>query len=965
MKITGAAAKAFLVVALTIGAVVFAAMNLRERMLAPPMPDDGVVWIDTKDGVTAHDVRVESPAFNAGIRGGHILRYIYHDGAWELIERSDDVAYYLDNVGINGNLVYQVERFNSLGVSQGLWEGDVKQTEPAPLRRAETLYFGLIAIVYLIIGVFVFLRQGRAPYSFHFYWICLTAFLFYVLRPALTIGSNGEWELFDRTVLIVDHVAFLLAAPLFVHFCAVFPSKPEWLSVRWLSTSLLYVPAVLLSLGEVTLLVGQNALGDFLAAGRGALDVLGIGQFALGVVVADALLFNSYVRARTPALRLQLRWIMWGVAVAAGSFAIFYAIPYVLGNPISALSEVLGLGPLILVPLSFGYSIVRYRMMDVDVIVRRSFVHVLATATVAALYLLLLLTVGDVVKEINPTASTWVVRAVTVAVMLLITILFAPVKTWLQQTADRMFYGERYTLRKGLGEFGRALASTSELDALLASLAARLRRMLSADQLAIFVENGHEAGRFDLLLADGIDRDVKVPEDFVRWVRANAMVRGYALTEESDTGAEWAGVHYLVPCVVRDRLVAVIGIGRQTSDGSLLTSEDIEILRALSGYVAVAIDNSLLLQSEREKAEALAHLQQFSASIIESVNVGILVIDSAGIITTWNSALEEMLGIGRQEALGATALSIFNEEMITTLRAVTGTQAWVVGDVRHLYKFHTVRRDDRPIVINLSLAPFEDTAHTLAGTLVVVEDVTDRLKLEDQLQQSDKLSSIGLLAAGVAHEVNTPLAGISSYTQMLLGQIPTADPKSRLLEKVLAQTERASGIVNNLLNFSRTSGADFAALDLNRVLEDTLQLLEIQLHKSNVLVVREFAEELPEAYGNAGKLQQVFMNLILNARDAMAGGGTLELETETADHMLVVRIRDTGIGIAAENITKIYDPFFTTKSVGQGTGLGLAVSYGIVQEHAGRIFVDSQPGRGTTFTIKIPSRYRRLQVASD
>ncbi|MCC6745776.1 MAG: PAS domain S-box protein [Acidobacteria bacterium] len=965
MKITGAAIKAFLVVALTVGAVLFVAMNTRDRVKAPPTPDDGVVWVATEEGVTALDVRSGSPAFNAGIRPGQILRYIYHDGAWEYIERPDDVAYYLDDVGINGNLVYEVERFNSLGVSQGLWEGDVKQIEPAPLRRVETFYFGLIAIVYLIIGVFVFLRQGRAPYSFHFFWICLTAFLFYALKPTLTVGPDGEWELFDRCVLLVDHVAFLLAAPLFVHFCMVFPSKPEWLSVRWLSPSALYIPAVTMGVAEAVLLFGQNLAGDYLVAGRSLLDTVGVGQFAIGAVAADVLLVNSYLRARTPALRLQLRWIMWGVALAAGAFAVFYAIPYLLGQAVSTASEVLGLGPLILVPLSFGYSIVRYRMMDVDVIVRRSFVHVVATATVAALYLLLLLTVGDVVKEINPTASTWVVRAVTVAVMLLITILFAPVKTWLQQTADRLFYGERYTLRKGLGEFGRALASTSELDSLLASLAARLRRMLSADQLAIVVENAHQTGRFDVLLADGIDGDIRIPSDFSRWVRANAVMRGYALADESGQDAEWAGVHYLVPCVVRDRLVAVIGIGRQTSDGSLLTSEDIEILRALSGYVAVAIDNSLLLQSEREKSEALAHLQQFSASIIESVNVGILVIDSSGIITTWNSALEEMLGIGRDEALGSSALQIFNEEMITTLRAVTGTAAWVVGDVRHLYKFRTVRRDDRPIVINLSLAPFEDTAHTLAGTLVVVEDVTDRLKLEDQLQQSDKLSSIGLLAAGVAHEVNTPLAGISSYTQMLLGQIPDSDPKSRLLEKVLLQTERASGIVNNLLNFSRTSGSDFAALDLNRVLEDTLQLMEIQLHKSNVTIKRTYAEELPEAYGNASKLQQVFMNLILNARDAMASGGTLDIETETADHMLVVRIRDTGIGIAAENITKIYDPFYTTKSVGQGTGLGLAVSYGIVQEHAGRIFVDSQPGVGTTFTIKIPSRYRRLQVASD
>lgn len=964
MRIGGSALKTIVVVALAIGAIVFAALNMRERMRMPPLPDDGVVWVDADAGVTAFEVREQSPAWNAGIRRGQVLRYVYHDGAWEEIHQANDVRYYLDDAGIGGSLIYEVERSNALGVSQGLWEGNVRGIDPQPDPKGLSLYFALIAAVYLAIGLFVFLRQGRAPYSFHFFWICLTAFLFYALKPTLAAGPDGAWEPFDRAVLLVDHIAFLLAAPIFVHFCAVFPSTPEWLARRRWGASAIYVVATALIAGEVALMFGQHVLVDYLAPARNWLDTLGVAQFAVGILAADALLFSSYFRAKTPALRLQLKWIMWGVGIAAVAFALFYGIPYVLGRPVSPVSLALALGPLLLVPLSFGYSIVRYRMMDVDVIVRRSFVHVLVTAGAGALYLLLLLSVGDVVKEINPNASTWVARAVTVAVMLLITILFAPIKTWLQRTAERLFYGERYTLRRGLGEFGRALASTSDLDPLLNSLAARLRRMLSVDQLAIFVERPSSPQGFALMLATGLEDGVRLPDEFARWVRSNSTVRGYALAEESPA-AQWGGLQYFVPCVVRDRLVAVVGVGRQTSDGSLVTSEDIEILRALSGYVAVAIDNSLLLHSEREKAEMLAHLKQFSESIIESVNVGILVIDSSGRITTWNSALEEMLGITRGEALGTDALAIFNEEMVETLRSVTSTTGWVVDDVRHLYKFRTLTRDGRTIVINLSLAPFEDTAHTLAGTLIVVEDVTDRVKLEDQLQQSDKLSSIGLLAAGVAHEVNTPLAGISSYTQMLINQVAEEDPKRRVLLKVLAQTERASGIVNNLLNFSRTSGADFTPLDLNRVLDDTLQLLEIQLHKSDITIVRGFGEGLPEAFGNASKLQQVFMNLILNARDAMPAGGQLEIQTESSEHMLIVHVRDTGIGIAAENIAKIYDPFFTTKSVGQGTGLGLAVSYGIVQEHGGRIVVESAPGQGTTFTIKIPSRFRRLQAASD
>lgn len=771
------------------------------------------------------------------------------------------------------------------------------------------------------------------------------------------------WTRFDRAVFLTDNIALLLAAPLFLHFCAVFPERRGWLGRHHLGAALMYVPAALLIAVEVAMMVAPRGF-DNLGEWRNALDTLAVVQFSSGFLVGDVLLIRAFRREQVPILRQQLKWIIWGVGLAAVPFAAFYAWPYLMGRTTMPFAvELVTVGPLIFVPLSFGYAIVRYRLMDVDVIMRRGFVQVLSTATVGALYMLLLLSVGDAIQGASPTISPWVARGVTVAVMLLLTTLFAPVKRWLQETADRLFYGERYTLRRGLGEFGRALASTSALEPLLDSLAARLKRMLSVEQLAIWVEDPSATDGYRLALSMGITGAVMLPSDFRRWVRSNSTIHGYAIAE--DMAATWSGIYYLVPCVVRDRLVAVVGVGRQTSDGSLLTSEDIEILRALSGYVAVAIDNSLLLRSEQEKAHALALLKQFSESIVESVNVGILVIDRSGRITTWNSALEEMLGITRAEALGGDALTVFNQDMIETIRTVTGASGWVVDDVRHLYKFRTLTRDDRSIVINLSLAPFEDAARTIAGTLVVVEDVTDRVKLEEQLQQSDKLNSIGLLAAGVAHEVNTPLAGISSYAQMLAGQLADGDPKHRVLQKILAQTERASGIVNNLLNFSRTSGTDFAPLDLNRVLDDTLQLLEVQLRRNEIVVERHYADDLPEAYGNAGKLQQVFMNLILNARDAMPDGGRLEIETESADHMLLVRVRDTGIGIAPANITKIYDPFFTTKGVGQGTGLGLALSYGIVQEHSGRIFVESQPGRGTTFTIKVPSRYRRLQAASD
>jgi hypothetical protein len=249
------------------------------------------------------------------------------------------------------------------------------------------------------------------------------------------------------------------------------------------------------------------------------------------------------------------------------------------------------------------------------------------------------------------------------------------------------------------------------------------------------------------------------------------------------------------------------------------------------------------------------------------------------------------------------------------------------------------------------------------GAIIVFENVSSRVKLEQTLQQSEKLSSIGLLAAGVAHEVNTPLTGVSSYTQMLLGMIPETDPKHALLQKMQRQTDRATNIVGNLLNFSRTGNAeDFVPTDINKLLNDTLQLLEPQIRKSSVEIVKDYAENLPPISASSGKLQQVFTNLILNARDAMISGGKITLKTLNYDDTaVVVEVSDTGEGIPAENLSKVFDPFYTTKGVGNGTGLGLAVTYGIIQEHAGTIEVQSREGEGTTFRMKFPTAVESAQ----
>jgi two-component system, NtrC family, sensor kinase len=202
--------------------------------------------------------------------------------------------------------------------------------------------------------------------------------------------------------------------------------------------------------------------------------------------------------------------------------------------------------------------------------------------------------------------------------------------------------------------------------------------------------------------------------------------------------------------------------------------------------------------------------------------------------------------------------------------------------------------------------------------------------------------------------VNTPLAVISSYSQMLRKEMSPEDGRHRLLEKITKQTFRASEIVNNLLNFSRTNATEFAEIDIHQIINETLSLLEHQFKSARIRVTRDLLADCPNVFGNAGKLQQVFLNLFVNARDAMPDGGDLRVRTAIMDSKIEVTIHDSGMGISAENIKKIYDPFFTTKAAGKGTGLGLSVSYGIVREHGGTISVESRPGFGTSFKLEMP-----------
>jgi PAS domain S-box-containing protein len=954
--------------------VVAGTINFWQRAHTQGPPVDGVTWVDTAQGIVAKTIEPGSSAARAHMnQGDRLLAVSMTDQQCEDVRRgpkceevssAEKIQMYLDQARVGGQIHYLIER-PSFPPETRYYYADLDNLGSVKSLTPLNLYINLIGLVYLFMGLFVIFRQGgRAPFVLHFAGLSLAAFVFHFYTPL------GTYKDLDLAIAFLRSAGLIMFAPLFVHFSAIYPVRYHLFEDRRWRTLLLYVPAFML-LGFATAVFLGNFSPNFVARFFKASFL----HFEIALLACAVMLVARFIISKNTVARQQLKWVVWGSVVPVTPFTILYASGYIFTDTPGALTDVatyIAVLPLILIPLSFGYSVVRYRLMDVELVVRRVAVYALTTLAIsvfigAVVYLIGFYAFNGSVPSTSESITLPLIFSVFA--MAVIVMIAAPIKNFLQERVDRMFYGRRYDLRHSLLDFGRTIAATTALDPLLDSLTKRLQDVMNIERLAIFIEDEYAPAGYRVARTAGFSAPIIVPPDFREMIRTRSAETGVVRADDLEFAPEGDGyvrrvLHYYVPCVVRGSMVAVIGLGR-SADGALLSSEDVEILRTVSGYIAVAIENSLLYQEQQQRAAELELLKEFNESIVESINVGLMAVDLDGRITRLNSAFEEIVAADREEVIGMNVEELFAEDFGDTLHQVLGEQGWRLTHTRNIYKMHTTTRGNRGLVLNIAIAPLWADSQEQTGALVVFEDVTERLRLEDQLQQREKLSSIGLLAAGVAHEVNTPLTGVSSYTQMLLNMLPADDPKHALLEKVRRQADRATDIVNNLLNFSRTgSAAEFTSLDIHRVLDDTLQLLEPQLRRGQIEIVRQYDEHLPRVLGNSVKLQQVFTNLILNARDSIANGsGRILLATHNGEEdLLTVEVADNGVGIAPDDVAKIYDPFFTTKGVGRGTGLGLAVTYGIVQEHSGHISVNSTPGLGTTFRITLPTRDPRERL---
>ncbi|HEX5759753.1 MAG TPA: ATP-binding protein [Thermoanaerobaculia bacterium] len=796
------------------------------------------------------------------------------------------------------------------------------------------LVMALIGALYLLIGLYTLLRQRGQAQGFLFYlWTLLSA-------TAYLVSATPPLDAAYRLLWTVDACALILLAPVTLHLFLELPGRLA--PARWSRRAVpfLYLPAAaLLALQlDYSLTGGRLIFGPPTPGSVVLLDRLVLAQLALYALAAVAVLVARLRGDRGWHERRQAQWMAVGLAGGYLPFLLLYALPWVAGLRWPEVVTSAAVLPLAVVPLTFAYAILRYKLWDIELVVR--------SAVASTLTLLLGLfgfsLVNLLISRGVPAELALARNLLSFSAGLGIAALLVPTRRGLSSALERFQYRGTFGKRRGLSELGSELLHERDLGRLCDALLRQIEEGVALEGANLLLAHGGllhpvrpDPGLPAPLALDALGEEV--------WREGHRALSGLTLPTEPEGAAQalyLAGYRYVFPLAVRGTRVGLVLAGWK-EELQPLNSEDLELIRHLLNQAALAIENAQLLGQLNSQLAEVTRLQRYAEQIFESSPAGIAVVDGDGRVVSANAAFARLAGVERAGAVGRRLGELLPVEPLPSPAAGPVEVGFCDAAGRERY-------------LQLSVSAFDQGAGGRYRVLVAL-DVSDRVEMENALKEKDRLAALGMLAAGVAHEVNTPITGISSYAQMLLSETAESDPHYDILKKVERQTFRAARIVNNLLEFARNRRNEAGPVPLRPLIAECLELLSDRFAKRRIeLVWRPPADEVV-VDGCDGELQQVLTNLFMNAQDAMAeSGGRLTVELEADSERARVHVRDTGPGVPPEKLERIFQPFYSTKLARGGTGLGLSISAEIVRRHGGALTVASRPGEGACFTVELP-----------
>jgi two-component system NtrC family sensor kinase len=877
---------------------------------------DNIVWENTEKGLVCL-----SAAQNSPIKPGDLLLAV---NKYTISNKID----LLRSIEQRNYCRYEIE-------SQGILKNvgvDINQAV-TPFSYYILVFVGILSIL-LTLGVLnVYIKQETLfppPQIFFLLSLALSGFLIF--------SPSGDYGVSDFIFLTLDTFCYIFFPAVLLQYALQYPLRTKIFkkfSSRFRYLIIYLPPLSILSLNFYYIL--QNAFTpdpEILTTVINHFRAIAQKYFALYLFLAWGTIIASALTLILKKKQKRYLFPLIGISLSFVSLLLLTFSPQVSPLPISPLAY-LSMIFLPLLPLSLVYFLAHKRVTDIENIIKK-------TLSISSLFIFIFgiyLFLGLSIEQNKLLGIFW-----SIAAILMAGLLFKPLESTIQKFFEKIFYRETFNFKRKLKELESSISTQRDLHSLSINFLEIITRGIQLQNCALLIHNKNNLfylmpDRTRLFLTMSFRNALSSHENIIF-----LSEQEFKTKFPSDQAAlQQYKFFQFLPLKIGDRLIGIVAMGRKT-DETYLTVEDFELLSSISAPLALSVENAFLYSRLETQLTELNLLKEFNENIIENINLGIMVVSRMNQVQTWNYFMEERLQIKRQKALHKKAALVLGSELWNKIQSgQPGT---------HTLRNVKVSVQNIDSIYDVYISPLKNEKGNIAGRIFVFEDVTEKINIQYQLITSEKMASVGMLAAGIAHEINTPLTGISSYCQFLL-ENPNGADNLHMVTKMHDQVLRANKIIRTLLDFSRQKGQQPLPINLNKVIEESLALVEHKLKRKNIVFKKEgdFQESF---HGFPTRLQQLFINLFINSIDAIIGEGQISIQAEETSEQITVRFKDNGRGIKEKLLEKIFDPFFTTKEIGKGTGLGLSIVYSIVKEHYGNIEVHSKVDYGTTFIITFP-----------
>jgi signal transduction histidine kinase len=672
-------------------------------------------------------------------------------------------------------------------------------------------------------------------------------------------------------------------------------------------------------------------------------------------------LMSTRIRAARKAERHQLIYLCIALLVP-GSLAV---VTNLLVPLVTKASQLTHYGPLfsVLMIAMVAHAIIRHRLMNIRLVVRRGVVYLIAATVAGAVFASVIALIHRLTPEQSPGDAPF---ALQVSVALVIALAFEPLKRRIQGALDKYLYRESYDYQRIVRDASKHISAILDLKSLLDYVCEITSRTMRPDLVAVFTREAD--GVFSLTAMKGFSEEY-LPSSSARMPMASPLpaflaISGQPLLRDevnstSRSQEAKGAAHHLsqfggelaLPMLSEHQLIGFLVVGPKLSGDPYFT-EDIELLLTLSHQVAISVQNAQLYRQ-------VLLVNEYVENILRTMDSGVITVDADGRVALCNATAEDLTGISRR-VLTSLAIDELPDSLSSQLRAT-------LKDGHPILQIETVLPggSDRLIPIVCSTSALRDRSGAILGALIVFTDLSRLKALESERRRAQRLASFGALASGIAHEIKNPLVAIRTFAELLPERFNEVDFREDFSKVVIGEIDRIDGLVARLGGIATPAPQVVGPVDIRESIIDTLALLRAQLEQTQTVVHRKFEESAPYVAVDDGQLKQLFLNLFINAIEAMGPGGELTVRLSRKEQhgtsWLVAEVSDTGPGIPESIRSDVFDPFFTTKT--RGSGLGLAICRGISDAHRGTIRAENRAsGSGTTIIVEFPAAALGSQV---